>query len=119
MIAEERYDAAVYLQLSRQFKGKESAVLRRMFEEEQSHAACLKGILALTTGTRPVIRSVLPKPEPVEVVLRRCYGREMRSLACYEAKSRDPEYGPIYARLAAQERAHCKISDSKVVVRQK
>jgi len=31
----------------------------------------------------------------------------MRCLAQYEARANDPEYGPVFARLAAQEREHC------------
>ena len=34
LIAAEQADAATYLQLSRRFQGKESAALRRMFEQE-------------------------------------------------------------------------------------
>lgn len=109
LIAEEWTDATTYLHLSRQYQGKQSATLRKMFEEEQAHAACLKGIYTLTTGTRPVVRTVPPAREPVETTLRRCYGREMRCLAEYEARSADSQYGQVFARLAAQEREHCHL----------
>ena len=107
LITEERTDAATYLQLSRRFQGKESAALRKMFEQEQAHAACLKGIYTLITGSRPPVRAAEPAPEPLLQRLRRCYGREMHSLARYEARSADPEYGQVFARLAGQERDHC------------
>ena len=109
MIAGEWADAAVYLQLSRSFSGKDAAALRRLFEEEQAHTACLKGIFTLITGTRPTIPAQPPAPAPTEATLRRCYGREMRCLTQYEAKSGDPEYGPVFSRLADQEREHCRI----------
>lgn len=109
MIAQEWTDAAIYLQLSRRFQGKESAALRRMFEEEQAHTACLKGIYTLITGSRPTVRAVSPSLEDPGQLLRRCYGREMRCLAQYEARSSDPEYGQVFARLAAQEREHCRL----------
>lgn len=109
MIAQEWTDAAIYLQLSRRFHGKESAVLRRMFEEEQAHTACLKGIYTLITGTRPKVRAAAPEQEDTEQLLRRCYGREMRCLAQYEQKVCDPEYGQVFARLAQQEREHCRL----------
>lgn len=108
LIAEELQDATTYLHLSRQYQGKEGAVLRKMSQEEQSHAACLKGIYTLITGTRPEVRAVPPKQEPVEVTLRRCYGWEMRCLAEYQDRSTDPEYGQVFARLATQEREHCR-----------
>lgn len=109
LITGEWQDAATYLQLSRRMPPKESQVLRRLFEEEQAHAACLKGIYTLTTGHRPTQKAAPPQQEPVEQILRKCYGREMRCLAEYESRSSDPEYGPVFSRLAAQEREHCRI----------
>lgn len=109
LIAEEMADATIYLALSRQLTGRESEVLRRLFEEEQSHAACLKGIYTLTTGNRPVIRNTPPAREPPELTLRKCYGREMRCLAAYEERMSDREYGPVFTRLAEQEREHCRL----------
>lgn len=108
MIAGEWTDAASYLQLSRRFQGKDAALLRRMFEEEQSHAACLKGIYTLLTGERTVTRTPPTPQEPIAVTLRRCYGREMRCLAIYEQHASHREYGMIFQRLAEQEREHCR-----------
>lgn len=109
LIAEELTDATTYLHLSRMFQGKQSAMLRKMFEDEQAHAACLKGIYTLTTGSRPVTRTVPPPQENPELTLRRCYGREMRCLAEYESRSADSQYGQVFARLAAQEREHLRM----------
>lgn len=108
MILQEWTDAATYLHLSRRLNGPQRAALYRMFQEEQTHAACLKGIYTLTTGSHPKIRTTPLEQENTVVLLRRCYGREMRALAQYEARSSDPEYGHIFSRLAAQEREHCK-----------
>ncbi len=108
LIAEEWVDATTYLNLSRRFQGKPSAVLRKMYEEEQAHGACLKGIYTLISGSRPTVRAVPPAQENPETTLRRCYGREMRCLAQYEARSDHPEYGQVFARLAEQEREHCR-----------
>ena len=107
LIAEEQTDATTYLILSRRFQGKQALTLRRMFEEEQAHIACLKGIYTLTTGQRPATKALPLPQESTEAILRRCYGREMRCLAEYEARAKDPEYGRIFAGLAAQEREHC------------
>ena len=109
LITQEWTDAAIYLQLSRRFQGKESTTLRRMFEEEQAHAACLKGIYTLITGARPAVRAVAPSAADPDQILRRCYGREMRCLAQYEKRAANPEYGQVFARLAAQEREHCRL----------
>ena len=108
MITREWADAATYLQLSRQFQGKEGAKLRRLYEEEQAHTACLKGIYTLITGTRPTIKAQPLTGQDPETVLRRLYGRQMQDLADYEARSADREYGPVFVRLAEQERDHCR-----------
>lgn len=108
MIAGEQNDAAVYLQLSRRYQGRESALLRRLFEEEMSHTACLKGIYTLLTGQKLPARSHQPSQDPTETILRRCYGREMRCLALYEQWSGHPEFGPVFRRLAQQEQEHCR-----------
>lgn len=107
LIAGELEDSATYLYLAKRMGQKESQILRRLAEEEQSHGSCLKGIYRLMTGEQssPVIPPV--RQQPAEQILRRCYGKEMRCLAQYEARSADPEYGPVFARLAAQEREHC------------
>ena len=109
LIAEEKADAAAYLHLSHRFGGKEGAMLRRMFEEEQTHISCLRGIFRLMTGERCQIHTT-PQPlsEDAAVLLRRCYGREMRCLSVYEAHAADPEYGPVFLQLAREEKEHCK-----------
>ncbi len=108
MIGEEKADGAIYLHLSHHFGGKEGAMLRRMFEEEQSHVSCLRGIYRLITGERCQVHTVPFAPEDPAIALRRCYGREMRCLATYEARCADPEYGPVFVQIAQQEREHCK-----------
>jgi len=109
MIAREWTAAATYLRLSRRFQGKESAALRKMYEEEQAHTACLKGIYTLITGTHPTVTAPPPPDQEPETVLRRCYGQKMQCLADYEARVEDKEYGPVFARLASQEKEHCRI----------
>ena len=109
LIAQEWTDAATYLQLSRRISGRDSVLLRKMYEQEQAHTACLKGIYTLITGTHPTVRPIPAPHEPPEAALRRCYGREMQCLAQYEARSGDLEYGQVFSRLADQERAHCHL----------
>ena len=109
MIAEEMADGAIYMALSRRVQGNAAGILRKMAQEEQSHTACLKGIYTLLGNGRPDVPPPPPLDNaPVQVILRRCYGREMRCLAQYESRAGDPEYGQIYARMAGQEREHCR-----------
>ena len=107
LIYDELQDAAVYRQLANRMGQREGSILRRLYDEEQAHAACLKGIHILITGSKVTPQIPQIPQESVEMTLRRCYGREMRCLAQYEARSDDPEYGPVFSRLAAQEREHC------------
>ena len=109
LIATEWTAAAIYLRLSRHFQGKDAATLRRISEEEKAHGACLTGIYTLLTGAKAGIAAPAARHETIPAVLRRCYQQEIRSVAEYEKRSNDPEYGPVFAKLAAQEKEHCRI----------
>ena len=110
MAVSEQADAATYLHLSRRFHGKEAAVFRQLYEQELSHAACIKGMYQMLTGNRLPPQVIRPAAEEhIQATLRRCYGREMQSLAAYEARMNDPEYGQVFQHLAQQERSHCRI----------
>lgn len=109
MIAREQSCAETYLQLSRKLQGKAAAALRRLQEREQAHCACLRGIYTLITSIQPSAKGTPLTGLTTESVLRRCYGRQMQALADYEARISDPEYGPVFARLADQERDHCRM----------
>ena len=109
LIANEWTDGTTYLMLSRHFQGKAAQTLQKMYTQEQAHTACLKGIYTLITGKPPQVRAPTPKITDPEQTLRRCYGREMQCLAQYEQRRDDPEYGQVFARLADQEREHCRM----------
>ena len=107
LILNEWEAAATYRQLAKQLPQTEAAVLQRLSREEHHHGACLRGMYALVTGEKCEVHNPTPRQEPVDRVLRRCYGLEMRSLKEYEARSGDPEYGHVFSRIAQQEREHC------------
>ena len=107
LLAEETA-AQTYLHLARQLGGNGAAVLQRMAREAHAHSACLEGICLLATGEAPAIGTMPPETGDPRILLRKCYGRAMRILATYEARRTDPEYGPVLARLAAQQQDHCR-----------
>jgi len=109
LAAAEWAEASGYLMLSRQFQGKEKEMLRRMFEEDRAHASCLRGIDAITSGKNRVPRTTPPAPDSPRIALKKCYGREIRALREYELRTTDPEYGHVFASLAAQEQEHCRM----------
>lgn len=107
LAAAEQSEAAVYLMLSRQLQGREKAQLRKMFEEERSHAAILRGMNDLMSGKRIAARTAPPIPQTPELALRKSYGRKLQALMEYESRMDDPEYGAVFAQMARQEREHC------------
>ena len=108
LIAEELQDAAVYQKLQRQLPQNLAPIARQMAHQEQSHAACLKGIYAMITGRKAVLPPIQVNEDPPSILLRRCYGREMRCLSQYEARQNDVQYGHIFRTLAKQEQEHCR-----------
>ena len=99
LIAEEMLDSAAYLRLAKRLPTPQAAVARQIAQQEQSHISCLKGIYTLITGRKAIVPPPTVSDDPPEIVLRRCYGREMRCLAQYEARQGDPQYGHIFRKL--------------------
>ena len=65
--------ASAYQRLARQMGPKEAAVLQQLAREEQSHAACLKGMCVMIKGQTPEVRVPHAEKEPVAALLRKCY----------------------------------------------
>ena len=100
--------AGTYIRLSRCFQGWEAAALQRLGREARAQASCVSGIYALVTGDGPEGLTCVPETGQVELTLRKCYVRAMRILVACEAHSHHPEYGPVFARLAARQQDHCR-----------
>ena len=109
LAAAELSEAAAFLMLSRQLQGKEKALLRKIYEEDLSHAACLKGVHYLSTDKPLAIRHIPPAPESPVNALCKAYARKLKVLKQYENRANDPEYSAIFASLAQQERQHCRL----------
>ena len=101
-------EAAIHWMLSQQLQGKERALLRKIFEEDQAHTACLKGIYYFVEDQPLSVRPILPAPESAVIALRKSYGRKLKALREYTARENDPEYGHIFRKLAQEEAEHCK-----------
>ena len=108
LIAEETLDALAYTRLAKRLPPPLATIARQISQQEQSHISCLKGIYTLITGRKALVPQPAISDDPPEIVLRRCYGREMRCLAQYEARMGDPQYGCIFRTLAQQEQEHCR-----------
>ena len=109
MIMNEWVASSTYLALARQVPPREGCILQRLAREELGHGACIKGIYTMITDQEPVIRAVPMTAGSVELLLRKCYAAEMHTAKEYEDHAADPEYGPVFRRLAEQEREHCRM----------
>ncbi len=103
----EKANAAVYLRLARLAQGPEKQTLRRLFEMERRHGQILGGIHLLSLDRQLSVQTAAPAAETMGVALRKCYAAALRAAAEYQQRTGDPEYGPAFAQLAAQEREHC------------
>ena len=99
--------AALYGALARQMQGPGRTILLKLQEDEQHCARCLKGIWRMVTGKRMQPAAVPLPSENMETALRRCYGQTLKTLAAFEKRAFDPEYGPVFGILAAKKREHC------------
>lgn len=107
LIAQSLSQIDLYQQLCHRFSGQENRLLQRMVQQEQSHCACLKGIGVLLRGAPPA--SVIP-PQRIESTaagLQKCYRLALQSIAEYEVRCADPEYGPVFSQMMQSKRTHC------------
>ena len=107
LIMEQLQLSAAYLHISRLLQGKDGAEFVRLAREARAQAVCLKGILSLLTGGAPQISGGPLQPSSMDAMLRSCYGKELRLLKEYENRRKEPEYGPVFERLAQRGREHC------------
>ncbi len=107
LVAAEQREAAELLLLSRQFQGHQKELLRKMFQQEQSHGACLRGMHLIIQGKPLAVQTPAPRAEKLTVALQKCYGRKLRTAGEYERRSSDREYGFVFAQMARQEQEHC------------
>ena len=94
--------------LARCFHGHRAEELCRMARESRAQRACLSGIFAIVTGEPPRHQTPTPDGGTVQSRLKKSYTRALHLLAAFEGRSRDPEYGPVFQRLATRQQEHCR-----------
>lgn len=77
----------------------DGALVKELEEQE----TVLKGIGALETGNV----TAAPRPTEPTVNLKACYHHCLNRLDAWLLRSGDPQFSPVYARLAEQTRGHC------------
>ena len=94
--------------LARCFQGDHAQALCRMARESRAQRACLAGIFALVTGEPPRPQRPTPDGGTVQTRMKKSYTRALHLLAAFDGRSKDPEYGPVFQRLAIRQQEHCR-----------
>lgn len=107
IIGEALADADACQRLARSIGGKGGRLLE-LSREDRAQAGCLRGICVLMLGKNPEVHIPAPEPAPAAAMLRQCYAHHLHRVREFDRNSSDPDFGPAFQKLAAEERAHCK-----------
>ena len=97
-----------YRRLAGCFSGWQAEALNRMAREVRAQGSCVGGICALVMGETPSKHLPCPDTGTLAVRLKKAYSRAMHLLAACEGYKEDPEYGPVFQRLARTQQEHCR-----------
>ena len=97
-----------YGRLAKCFSGWQAEALGRMAKEAKAQGSCIGGICALISGEAPERALPCPDAGMISVRLKKAYGRAMHLLSACEGYCKDPEYGPVFQRLAIKQQEHCR-----------
>ena len=100
--------AESFTYLARCFHGRQTEELCRMARESRAQRACLAGIFTIVTGEPPRHQTTTPDSGTMQTRLKKSYTRALRLLSALDGKRTDPEYGPVFQRLAARQQEHCR-----------
>ena len=108
LVLESLTAAENYRRMARCISGWQAEALDRMAREAKAQGACIGGICTLITGE--TLRSPVPCPDTgtLDARLKKSYARAMRMLSACEGCGEDPEYGPVFGRLAIRQQDHCR-----------
>ena len=101
--------AAGYRHLSQTLTGPGKELARRLWEEEQASAACLKGLALLSGGGPEVLKIWDPPKESPQKLLVKCYHKSRRCMVECMTRSAEAEYGTVFRHLADREGQHCAL----------
>ena len=99
-------NASAYRNLALQLIGKPWEGLRRLEQESSRSVWCLQGISALRGEGSKLTPLPVPRENPRRT-LEKCYHRSRRLWEEMELRASDPEYGPVFRKLARQTEDHC------------
>ena len=103
LIRQLKCDRALFLRSSTKGNPLEQLLYHQLAQAYLQEAACLKGVLLLTTGAG-VKETANLSPTPT---LGQCYRNALSRLNIYTLRSADPLSGPAFRQLEGQTRQHC------------
>lgn len=101
--------AALYQALAAALTGKSKEQAQRLWERQRDTFFCLRGLQKLSPSSGNAPR--LPKAPnmPAGKLAAQGYRRAKHALTEYTARSIDPEFGPVFRRLALREEENCQL----------
>ncbi len=99
--------AALYDALAGLLPGGDGDRVRQLRREARAGAACVRGLWSLSGRQLPASPPVPVPREPARRLLEKCCHRERRLIAACGRQSLDPDWGPVYSRLAADAGRRC------------
>lgn len=106
LMGQELTDAAACIRLAKRLGGRGGDLLK-LARQCQHNAGSLRGICAIISGKAPASAVPVPSEEPAQATLRKCYVNLLRRMKEYESRSQDPDYGPVFKKMAATTGNHC------------
>ena len=100
---------ASYRHLSQTLTGPGKELAKRLWEEEQASAACLKGLAILSGSGAEVLKIWDPPKDPPRKLLIKCYHKSHRCMLDCMGHSAEAEYGTVFRCLSDREGQHCAL----------
>ena len=108
LIAQEESCAVCCIRLAKRLGGRGGPLLR-IARQCRQNSGCLRGISTVINGSLPPIAVPPPRDKPYRAALQECYVNSLAGLNQYEAYSTDPDFGPVFRKMASSTRDRCAI----------
>ena len=109
LIRQAQEQAACYRALSRVLPGKNPERMREFWRQQQRAGDCLKGICRISGIPIGPGAGTQVRTGSLGTMLESCCHGERRLVAEYYARTGDPEWGRVYAHLAAEAVQRCAV----------
>ena len=102
-IARETADGMACTRLAKRMGGWGGTLLQ-ISRACQQNAGCLRGIYTILTEKPPVLAVPPLTDDPPQIALKKCYANFSVRAREYERYAQDPDYGPVFQKMAGATR---------------